>query len=327
MYYNKSMIKFVDFKKHVAEGKFEAVYALMGEDDFLRRSAVAMLEKIVDMPQLDVACYGDDSDVGEMIADYSQLPMMSRYKLMKCSFENKPYREAERFLQHVQKHPNPAAIVAFDERTLPSCLAGGNVGKYCVVDCARLDKPMVIRWLADKSKRSNASISRDAAELLADYCGNSLMRIDTEFEKLAAVKCGERIEDIDVKAFVAPDGDFKIYELSDALAKKDTDRTYLIYDSLIVNTAPVAIIGALYSHFRRLLYAAISDFDRETLSRYLRVKPYAIDMAARQAKQYSPKRLKRIIDRLSNIDADFKAGRISDRLALDAFIAETLLTA
>lgn len=70
MYYNKSMIKFVDFKKHVADGKFEAAYAMMGDDDFLRHSAIGMLEKLVEMPQLNVACYGDDSDVGEMIANY-----------------------------------------------------------------------------------------------------------------------------------------------------------------------------------------------------------------------------------------------------------------
>lgn len=327
MYYNKSMIKFVDFKKHVADGKFETAYAMMGDDDFLRHSAIGMLEKLVEMPQLNVACYGDDSDVGEMIANYGQLPMMSEYKLMKCSFENKPFGEVERFLNNIRNNPNPASIVTFDAGTLPNCLAGGNVGKYCVVDCARLDKTMVLRWLADKSKRMNAPVSRDAAALLADYCCNSLMRIDTEFDKLASVRCGETIEESDVRTFVVPDGEFKIYELSDALAKKDVDRTYFIYDSLIVNTAPAAIIGALYSHFRRLLYAAISECDREMLSRYLRVKPYAVDMAARQAKQYSPKRLKRITDRLSNIDADFKAGRIPDRLALDAFIAETLLIA
>ncbi len=327
MYYNNNgMIKFVDFKKHVEAGVFDPVYAAIGDDAFLISSAVKMLERLVDMPEINSACYGDSSDIDAMILQYGQLPMMSGKKLMKCEMENMPPKTLERFLKYVHHSPNPDTLVIFAAQKLPACLAA-NAGKYTVVDCARLDEKMTVKWIAAQAAKRGASISVDAAHLLANYCLCNLTRIEVEFEKLCEVAYGRMIEESDVAAYVVPDGDYKIYELSDALAKKDVKRTYAVYDSIIVNTAPVAVIGTLYGHFRRLLYAAVSKCDRELLARYLRVKPYAMEMAARQAKTYTPKRLKKIVDRLSQIDADFKSGRINDRVALDTFIAETLCAA
>lgn len=81
MYYNNNgMIKFVDFKKHVEAGVFDPVYAAIGDDAFLISSAVKMLERLVDMPEINSACYGDSSDIDAMILQYGQLPMMSGKK-------------------------------------------------------------------------------------------------------------------------------------------------------------------------------------------------------------------------------------------------------
>ncbi len=325
MYYNRDMIKFVDFKKHVASGAFAPVYAFSGDDEFLVKSALSMLKKRIDMPELNISVFGDGAAVEAMTAAYSQLPMMSEYRLMIFVVENRSAGEIKRFLEHVRKYPNPATIVACDLSGAPPAIAASFENSE-FVDCKRLDKPMVIKWIASNATARGIRISTAAAELLTDYCLGNLTRIDVELDKLAEAGEG-MIEEERVREFVTPDGDYKIYELSDALAKKNTDRTYLIYDSLIVSTPPVVIIGALYSHFRRLLYAATGKFDRDTLARFLRVKPYAMEMAMRQAKMYTPVKLKKTVDKLSEIDFAFKSGQTNDRLALDSFIAEMLCAA
>ena len=316
------MIKFVDFKKHVASGAYAFAYAFSGDDEFLVKSAVAMLKKRIDMPELNISTYDDNAATEAMTAAYSQLPMMSEHRLMIVVVENRPISDLKRLMEHIRKYPNPATIVAFDLTGAPPAAAASVEGAE-FVDCKRLDKAMVIKWIASNATARGIRISTDAAELLTDYCLGNLTRIDVELDKLADTGEG-MIDEERVREFVTPDGDFKIYELSDALAKKNTDKTYLIYDSLIVSTPPVVIIGALYSHFRRLLYAATGKFDRDTLARYLRVKPYAMEMAMRQAKMYTPVKLKKTVDKLSEIDFAFKSGQISDRLALDSFIAEML---
>ena len=325
MYYNIVMIKFVDFKKHVASGEFASAYAFTGDDEFLVKSALAMLKKQIDLPELNISTYDDNAAMETMTAAYSQLPMMSKYRLMIINAENRPASEIKRFSEHLRKYPNPAAIVAFILTGAPTAAAAcADCAEF--VDCKRLDKSMVIKWIASNATSRGIRISSSAAELLTDYCLGNLTRIDVELDKLAETGEG-MIDEERVREFVTPDGDFKIYELSDALAKKNTDRTYLIYESLMVSTPPVVVIGALYSHFRRLLYAATGKFDRDTLARFLRVKPYAMEMAMRQAKMYTPVKLKKTVDKLSEIDFAFKSGQTNDRLALDSFIAEMLCAA
>lgn len=320
------MIKFVDFKKHVGEGKFKAAYAFIGDDRYLINSAMDMLEKKVELPQLNVAHYGDESDIHEITAAYGQLPMMSDYRLMKFEVKDRSPGELKILLDFVRKNPNPQTLLALYSSELVSALAS-NVGAFEVVDCGRLDKTVLIKWLANRAAALGVTVDRDAASLLCDYCLNNLARIEVEFDKLADIVGGEKVDVAAVENNVCADGEFKVYELSDAIAKKDTARTYRIYENLIVSTPPVAILGALYSHFRRLLYASTAKFDRDALARYLKVKPFAVDMAIRQSKSYTPKRLKKIVDKLSGIDADFKSGAISDKVALDAFIAEMLCAA
>lgn len=320
------MRQFVEFKKYVSERNFKPVYLLVGDDEFLIRSAMNMLKGLVSLPELNVSFYNDESDINEMISVYSQLPVMSDYRLMECHFSTKPADQVKKFLSYVRAHVNEGTLVVFASTAMPSCIAA-NVEYFETVGCNRLDKPTLLKWLATQAAKRNANITTEAAALLIDYCGSFLTRISVEFNKLADAKLdGGVIEARDVRMLVSPDNDFKIYELSEALARKNVDRTYEIYESLIVNTAPVAILGALYSHFRRLLYTALTA-DKEMLARYLKVKPFAVEMASRQAKLYTPLRLKKICDRLSQIDADFKSGKIEDKLALDSFIAETLCAA
>ena len=282
-----------------------------------------MLKAKVELGELNISQFDDDSDVGAMTAAYSQLPIMSDYRLLICTVQSRSAADMKRFLAHVHKNRNPSTLVALEAPTMPSAI-GANIELVEYVNCSRLDKPMIIKWIAAKAKTDGISIAEDAASLLADYCLNNLTRIEVELNKLADVKCGEMINSEDVEAFVVPDGDFKIYELGDALAGKNTERTFAVYNSLLQSTPPVSILGALYSHFRRLLYAATGKFEKDVLARYLRVKPFAVDMALRQARLYTPVKLKKIVDKLSAIDADFKSGQIEDKLALDCFIAEML---
>lgn len=319
-------MKFTDFKKHLATGEYKKVYALVGDDPFLVKSAFGMLVGLVEFPLLNVSSYGDESSSDALCADYVGVPVMSNLRLMKVTLEKRPAAELSRFLAFVEKHPSPDTIAVFVAGGMVSALSA-SPSKYELVDCNRLDKAMTVKWINRAAADSGAEISGEAASLLADYCLCSLTRIEVELNKLISAKLGETIEESDVAELVFPDGDYKVYELSEAIVKKNVDEVYRIYGNLTVNTPPVVLLGSLYSHFRRLLYASINGDDLDTIARYMKVKPYAMSIAAKQAKLYSPIRLKKIVDKLSKADADFKSGLISDKLALDAFIADTLLSA
>ena len=83
------------------------------------------------------------------------------------------------------------------------------------------------------------------------------------------------------------------------------------------------LIGMLYSHFRRLLYTAITpQYDRMPAD--LGVKEFAVRKAKEQAGKFTPKKLKKICDGLQETDFDIKSGRITDKVALELTVLRAL---
>ena len=82
----------------------------------------------------------------------------------------------------------------------------------------------------------------------------------------------------------------------------------------------------LFNHFRRLLFVSLNP-SSDTLASDLKVKEYAVKMAVKQAKAFTPRRLKAVFDNLNALDCDVKAGRMIDKTALITFVCETVLIA
>lgn len=318
MGYNTGM-EFTAFKKHLASKAYAPCYLVAGDDAFVVRSACDMLRGLVEFPEFNWTLFHETASGQEIVEACEQLPVMGELRVVEVEGFKKDFAPIAKYL----KNPSPTTIL---------CLRfhggyGSNIGAHAklmtAVDCNRLTPEVVVRWIGAETARNNASISTAAASLLVRLCNADMTRVSAELKKLISATDGI-IEEKLVSELVTPDNDFKIYELGEALAALDAPKTYEVYASLIVGLPPVSILGALYNHFRRLLYVSITA-DKSTLAASLGVKEYAVTMAARQAKRFSPKRLKSIVDNLNRYDRAFKSGEIGDREALDTFIAQTLV--
>jgi DNA polymerase III delta subunit len=159
-----------------------------------------------------------------------------------------------------------------------------------------------------------------------------MTRISVETEKLRGFTAeGEVLTARDIEEMVAPDTDFRVYELSDAAARGDRAAAFRIANAFIADKLPpVTLMSGLYSHFRRLLYAAITAGSSDEIARLLNVKPYAARAAAGQARRFTPRRLKRIADTFHDYETAVKSGKMNDYGAFIltiARIAESAVTA
>ena len=82
---------------------------------------------------------------------------------------------------------------------------------------------------------------------------------------------------------------------------------------------------SLYYYFRRLLYASLSTASNAEIADAIGVKEYAVTIAKKQSKAFSPKRLLNIVDELSALDANFKTGKIEQSSAVMNGVFEILL--
>lgn len=283
------------------------------------RLATDMILGLADLPDFNVVSFaGATAKQEEIVSALEQLPIMSKYRVVEVTEYNK---DISKILAYLSR-PNPEAVLVFRDSEIRTPFAS-NMRYFIDVDCSRLDESVLLKWIANKSAELGVAVEVEAAKILIRYANNDLSKINSELNKLSSA-AGATITPALVQDLVMPGYEFKIYELSSAVADRRAEETFNIYKQLKNEIAPSGMLGSLYTHFRRLLYIAVTP-DKGSLPTYLGVKEYAVTKMARQAARFTPKRLKNICDMLHRADADFKSGLITDEMALDVFIGTVLI--
>lgn len=312
-------MEFTDLKKHLLTKAYAPCYLVAGDDAFVVKSASDMLVALADCPDFNLTLFHENAAGQDIVEACEQLPVLSGVRVVEVDGFKKDFAPIAKYL----KNPSSSTVLFFRYQGSVPASMSANARVMTAINCNRLAPDVIIRWIGAETARAGAAISTQAATLLVKLCNMDMARVSSELRKLISATDAVIDEKL-VADLVTPDNEYKIYELGEALASLDAPKTYSVYTALIQSLPPVSILGALYNHFRRLLYVSITA-DRSALAAGLGVKEYAVTMAARQAKRFTPKRLKSIVDDLNYYDRSFKAGSIGDRDALDTFIARTLV--
>jgi len=111
-------------------------------------------------------------------------------------------------------------------------------------------------WVSGLAESKGYALSQKALMLLVEHIGNDLSRINNEIEKLA-VNLGERkkITEDDIEKYVGVSKEYNVFELQDALAKKDLPRAIRIirYFESNPKAAPIQLVlPAIYNYFSKV---------------------------------------------------------------------------
>ncbi|MBQ7467057.1 MAG: hypothetical protein IJS74_03175 [Clostridia bacterium] len=117
-----------------------------------------------------------------------------------------------------------------------------------------------------------------------------------------------------------------MFELAEFIAKGDRQKALdLVYTLSVSGKGGFSLLGPLYNNYRRALYVAINkDKTDSEIASLLGVKEYAVKMVKNQARVFSPKKLKDIVDMLYNFDRDIKQGRIKEEIAIKTAVLNIL---
>ncbi len=311
-------MKVTELKQSLA-AEVSPCYLLVGDDDFLIKTAVKRFISLIDgFEEMNYTRFDETASVSEIKAAASALPFMSSRRVIEVAGYTRELKDFAAFLDD----PPESSVVLFTADTVAKNFSA-IIKKCVIVDCSRLDEGTLLRWISKKITALGGKISTEAASELIRRCNRFLFRIENELDKLFSYRGDEMISIADVTQLVSPDPEFKIYELGDAAARKDKSKAMEIYYSLLENMSVAGVFGTVYSHFRRLLYVAVTT-DKDSLAGNLGVKDYAVKMAAKQAAAFSPIRLKRIVDILHALDAEYKRGLIQDKLGMEKVIMQIL---
>ena len=302
-------MRYTEFKNGLNNGQEFSIYLFEGEDAFFRESGIALLKsKFIEEPSLNFVNLEPDAHLSQIITSLEGYPFMSP-KRMTLIREYYPKQEVFKAgLKNYLENPlSTSMLVIVNEKP---CEALKKFSSVCVVDCSKADISLLIKWIKAECFNSNVNIDAETAKLLAEYCLSDMTRIKTETNKLIAFAgANGTITADNVNQLVARDLEYKVYELTDFIGKKNFAKALLVINDMTSKGELASrILSFIYNYFRRLLHVSISDMTNAEIAEAFNVKEYAIAKMKQQSAMFKKKALKNAVDMLCLADYNIKSG-------------------
>lgn len=314
-------MKYLDFKKKAEEGQEFSAYIFVGEDAYFRSRGVALLkDAYLSEPSLNLATFdGDNFDFSEMLASLNAYPFMSKKRFTVCR-EYYPKQEAFKggLKDFLEAPVGDGVLVIVNEKSDKALEPFKKYPSVCFIECDKQDPTLVARWIKGECTSNQVVIDLETAKLLCEYCLADMTRIERETAKLIDfVGKGGTITADTLDELVARDTEYKIYEMTDYIGKKQFDKAIAVITDMLGKGEPAQrIIISVYNYYRRLLHAAISGKTDLELAVAFNIKEFAAKKLKEQANRFKKRSLKKAVDLLADADYKIKSGLIGQDEAM-----------
>jgi DNA polymerase-3 subunit delta len=268
-----------DWKK----GNFKPIYWLEGEEPYYIDKVVEYAEKNI-LSESEASFnltvfYGKDADWAAVVNACRRYPMFAERQVVLLK-EAQQMRDIDKLEGYID---NPLSstvfVVSYKEKKVDARTKFAKLLKQKgeVVTTKKMYDNQLPAWASEMIEQKGLSINQKALALLVDHIGNDLNRIENEIEKLA-VNLGTRksITEDDIEKYIGVSKEFNVFELQDALAKKNLPKAIRIIQYFESNpkAAPIQLIlPSLYSFFSKV-YMMIGAVDEKSAATSAGINPY-----------------------------------------------------
>ena len=126
-------------------------------------------------------------------------------------------------------------------------------GSGTVVEFAKQNQRDLIAWVTRHFSAHKKNISSDLCAYLIDITGGTMTALSGEIDKICAYSGADHIKRSDIDAVTEPVLDAVVFQMTDLLAEGNYGAALLKLQQLFkMQQEPLAILGAVGTHFRRL---------------------------------------------------------------------------
>jgi len=313
-----------ELRESLARGDLRPAYLVIGSEALLRDDAIAALRQAVlgDGPaDFDIDRFdGERVTAGELVDAVRSLPVMAPRRLVILRDpEARSGRGIGDALADVVAELDLASrsvLVVVAEKADSRARWVKAFAPDAVVRC---DPPRtqreVLAFVREEARRQQVALDADAAELLAERVGPQLLLLRREIEKAALLATsGSEVGRREIAAATPNVAEEPIWELTDAIGEGRAGEALRMLARLLAGgAAPPVLLGAVASHFRRLL--------RLRAGGAVQAPPFVLRKLDRQAQRYGPRRLAACLRAIHETDLALKgAGSLRPELALERLV-------
>ncbi len=302
----------------IKQGNISPIYFLMGEEpyyidkisDFITENILAEEERGFNQ----IVMYGRDTTIDEIASNARRYPMMAERQVIIVKEAQDLSRSIES-LSAYSDNPQPTTVLVM-------CYKYKKIDKRkklyksinqsgLVFESKRLYDNQVGPWIQKTLKSRGYSISPKASQMLVEFLGTDLGKIDNELDKLQLITPKDtQITPELIEENIGISKDFNNFELRNAIGERDVLKAHRIINYFAQNPKDnplVMTISLLFAYFSQVLqYHGLTDKSKGNVAKQLKVNPYFVGDYVVAARNYPMKKVSRAIDLLHQTDAKSK---------------------
>lgn len=310
-------------------GQFSKIYLLYGEEAYLKKQYKEKLRNAMLSPDdtMNFAYYeGKGINVKEVIDLAETLPFFAERRLIIIEDSGFFKNASPELADYIKELPETTSMI-FVENEIDKRGKLYKAVKSCgrVVELGRQDEHTLIRWIAGNVKREEKQIREQTIRYFLEKVGTDMENIQRELEKLFCYTLGkEIITEEDIEEICTTQITNQIFDMVNAVAEKQQKKALdYYYDLIALKEPPMRILFLLTRQFKLLLEVKTMDklgMARKEIGEKAGLMPFVVGKYQTQARAFTEKELRGIVEESVEIEQAVKTGRLTDSLGVELFI-------
>lgn len=336
------MVKIEELEKELNNGILKSIYLLYGEELFLLENSLKKIKKLFGECVKGINYIPiDDTNIWEIVSDIETPAFGYEKKLIIARNSGILKKEGKRKNAELEKIRNRLAeyleanfaiikesiVLVFIEEDIDNksklYKTIEKIGEVCYFE---YQKPIQIeRRIKAICRGYKVNIADVDIRYFIESCGTNMQELINEIRKLIEY-VGENgtIKKEDIDKLCIKKLESVIFDLTDNLGKKETNKALQVLNNLIYAKEPIQkILITLYNHFRKLYLSKIAVKNNQDMITSLNLKPnqtFLVNKYKTQAKYFKEKELKDILQSLRDLDYHYKIGLIDLQIGLESIL-------
>lgn len=315
---------YTKLKKDIAAGSIGRLYILCGEEAYLRDHYLNQMKKKLvpqGMEAFNLHTFsGKEADARQISQAVDALPMMSERTLVVVNdydLYKAPGDSRDILAELFSALPDYCCLVFIYDvlEYKPDArmkLAAAVKAHGSVVKFERQQQNDLTDWIARRFHALGHEIDTRDAQYLIFLCGDLMNGLLSEIGKIGAYAKGKRVTREDIDAVAIPQTDAVVFQMTDAIARKDFDRAAAILGDLLrMQETPIMLLAVLGRQLRQI-YTARLALEKGKGTGYLMElwgmrSSYPAEKLLDSAKRFSLQWCRRAVRRCAETDLAMKS--------------------
>lgn len=260
------------FLQEIDKGLTSPAYLLYADNEYPIEEALSAVKRTIPETEMPFNFNVFDMDSADSIPTAGEITdtlntvsfFGSRRYVVVRNLQKISAKEFKKFQSYIANpSPNSVFLMSYTG-TLKKEMKESTKGlKTICLDIRENDLPV---WIKEKIRQKGITIKDDAVEYLIGVVGNDIGLLSSELEKLASFG-NETITISGIKEIVEGSRDYSVFDLTNALREKNTEKVFRIYRTLSETTEPYNLLGAINWQYSKMSMQANDMRQRKTFSR------------------------------------------------------------